>query len=511
MVNNGQNNSKTIYSCKLNPKIRNKKFIDKKTRKPNYKYLVNSSKLILITRNINTIGAMSAEHKFFNLVDTYEKYTGTHLCNLSKNELLFSCLDYAEKTNSFFYLKDNSKQFRPQNIECIDILKLYLYKLFYPRVFDFKISNSEKSFESKYIKRNFVEIYKHIEFLILRILQDASLIATENACYNYIDNMRYYDLGLDISLPYEDCSEFIKCELNCFTQRLNKKSNFEKIANFLIPSIIFMAKHRYKFFELNKKSSANTDLDVGAHIDTESNKKSNKEPKEIKISTLLRKNTFYNISKYSSNKKALEFAYRECYKHLKNDTEPFATFLNLYYINKRSHIFDLSILSNNLDISLYCIEGILTKQHISTMLSDNNNWIAERYNESNLNLTYIANNPNYMPTNISSRDYEFIDNIIKSTAKSMQIYYLKNKDKDVNAETIFEFIECNNLNFSDDIFLNSINLPDTIDIDNNLFYKLTRFEKGLERDDVIKEELYKKKEKDKNTDEDEDKDKLLDK
>lgn len=124
------------------------------------KYFRDSSNNIRVTRIASTVKGTQAVKKFFTLVNKYETDNNILLSELSKEELMFRMLDRIEKTGTVLELADDIRQFLTYRFKLPDELRLYLYKAFYPRIFDF---NENKEFHSEYIRENFDSIYRQIE------------------------------------------------------------------------------------------------------------------------------------------------------------------------------------------------------------------------------------------------------------------------------------------------------------------------------------------------------------
>ena len=61
--------------------------------------------------------------------------------------------------------------------------------------------------------------------------------------------------------------------------------------------------------------------------------------------------------------------------------------------------------------------------------------------DKSLALSSVHNNPNCIADNLTTRDYETIDFIISSAAKSMQVYYLTEDEKEVPPSLACSFLD----------------------------------------------------------------------
>ena len=401
----------------------------------NGKAMFNSSGYVSITRKPETRFGISARQSFYRMINTYESEKNILLIEVSKTDLLLQLLDYIEKEETILFVKDDSKQFLPSSFQVPAILKLYLYKLFYPRIFDYSVTQDQSDiiFRSWYIKENFDQIYHQIELLASRIIYDGLLIATRNVCYHHIKGFHSYVGGISPFEEIEDLLCFIDAEFDkCKDER-------KKLLHIFAPSAIFMAKflkNMYTPGETNKNTLENNQekQQNGFPEDT----------KEKRITTLLQTHTFYAGHRSHNSLKALKETIKECRSLLMNDENPFHHLLNLYHINKKSHIFDLILMEESLDFKPYLLSGIITKFHINKMIENNQKNLIQGSN-SKFALSSVHNDPNCIAFNLSSRDYEIIDSLIIAAARSFQLYYFTERQREVPSSIINDIISCNEL------------------------------------------------------------------
>lgn len=423
-------NSKSAYNEEKNENVKNTMFNAKRNKPPaeskNHslhfvsKYLVGEDRCIHLTRNPESLDDQEARKRFFTLVHEYETGNSVQLKTVSRIELLFRVLKYIENNNAIFNIKDDSRQFQPYEFRHPAILKLYFYKLFYTQIFDFDVSEDDTyiTFRSNYINENFYHIFQQIETLINAITYDALIIAIETVCQKHILSMK----SKGVHETTVDCSSNIS-ELECFlTDEFNAVDDSRvNILKKFIPSIIFFAKHYASIYR-------------------------SRELKEKKVSKLINYDMFYSGSRADESRDSLVKTYNQCRPILDCCSKPFERLLNLYHINKRTSLFDFSILSENREFMPYLLAGIVTKYHIHNMIMDNGISLKTKYNteakkSSEQSLMSVYNNPNCILMNLTSRDYEIIDFIITKTAKSVYLYYMKDKDRDASPLTICDKID----------------------------------------------------------------------
>ena len=413
--------SKSAYTDTINMCINNTKF-SAPEENPNVnhkekfytKYFINSNNQLTVTRNPLSINDAQARKKFLRLVSEFESNTELKLSDTSKSELLLLFLDFAETTNSIIHLKDDAMQFLVYKFLFPDIMKLYLYKVFYPRVFDFEIiettTDTNIIFKSSYIEENFEQIFKNIELICLSIVYDAMLIAVENCSLKHIIEMKKYKATVIPSDSAYTILENLDEEFKASTElRANLIKNFKS-------SIVFFARY-YNYLYKNRQI------------------------KEKLITYIIKINAFYAGKRADDSRNALISAYGECSEMLSEDARPFTMLLNMYHINKNSCLYDLNIMKNNIDFMPFALDGIVTKHLIDKMISENSTRLQQKTDNS-LNLSSVYNNPNCIISNLSLKDYEMIDFIITHSAKSFEEYYFKTDDADLKTSKVCEIIDC---------------------------------------------------------------------
>lgn len=385
----------------------------KHTRKFLTRNFINSNNVLTVTRNPLTMDASKARLSFTKITSEFEKSSNLKLSDISKTELLYHFLNFSETTNSIIHLKDDARQFLVYKFLYPDIMKLYLYKIFYPRIFDFDIEESGNiKFRSSYIEENFVQIFQDIEFMCMTMVYDAMIMAIENCFNRHIRAMKNYQAHID---PYSDVPSIMAGLDKEFS--LKKEIRKDIIEKYKY-SIAFLLKH---FSYVYKNRSNECKL----------------------ITSILKYDTFFSGKRSDDSRNALISAYRDCSKILYEDVPPFTMLLNLYYINKRSHLYDLHIMKSNIEFMPYTLDGIITKHHINNMITKNNDAIKNPSSPS-LKLTSLYNNPNCIISNISLKDYEMLNYIITSTAKSLEQYYLIHDNRDIKTSEM-----CNIINWLD--------------------------------------------------------------
>lgn len=432
------NKSGSVYQDNRNKDVRNVKYVNREkkevedealdmvcetegvreTAKPvslNYEYFKNSKKRVLLTRDPESICGKDARIKFYNMVKKYEEESKVQLCELSTNELAFRLLSYMEDKQAIISLKDNSKQFLPYKFAVPSIVELYLYKLFYSRIFDYDIigNNDEIDivFRSKFINENFDEIYQQIGKLIKCLWYDGLTIAIYEMCNESFGSINK-EFTIDVEDDIEDLEKDIALVVQCSSDAR------VRLLEYYTLSIIFMAKFHMHLYK-------------------------DQTDKDHKITSLLKGKTYYKRNRSFDSRVALGKAYDMCGDKLLENKKPFTRMLNIYFLNKKSNLFDFDIIAQNKDFPSYILDGIVSKYHINDMIISN----SEKLNlkakpDSKLSLPSIRNNPNCMVNNILSRDYEVLNYLIKAASNSARLYYLSKYGKDVSAQAILDLIDC---------------------------------------------------------------------
>ncbi|MDP4121236.1 MAG: hypothetical protein Q8876_09345 [Bacillota bacterium] len=428
-----------------------KEAYDKHGAKFYTKCFTNSSNKVKLTRIVTTIKGKDATDKFYTFVSEYEKNNDIKLAAVSKEELLFRFLDYVEQNNAVLEVEDDSGQFLTYRFKC-PVLKLYLYKAFYPRIFDYTLNEDNTlHFRSEYIKHNFENIYQQIEELARIIVYDATIIAVSDTCADIFNTMKR---SCDISILPNDTFEDFKFHLENQLNDMKRNDSRWGVLRYFIPSIFFFTKHYGYVYR-------------------------DRDPETKRIISLLNSNTFYRGKRGDESRAGLPVANNECVGILRTE-ERFTKLLNLHYVNKRSHLLDLILMKNNRGFAPYLISGILTKQHINDMIIKNAETLGLNIKGSKLDLTSIYNNPNCILYNLNSRDYEIIDYVITRAASSMRSYYLP---ESFTPQKLFGFIEWMNTEKNSEIFGKKITPTRVDDIHNVDYSEIMEFElKNIEGD-----------------------------
>lgn len=415
--------SSKAYVDEKNPDINNMIFDSKrldspnetnKRKKPHFyaRYIQNKKGLVSLTRAPEAVFFPEAKKLFKKLINQYEEVNITKLHDLSKKMIMCQMLEEIEATNSIVTLKDEAKQFLPYRFQFSNIVKLYLFKVFYPQVFDYELlnndGNEEIKFHSHYIDNNFTDIFRKIETLTYTIIYDAILIAIEDFLSRQVCSLNRYAATINPTDSISDMTEYLETEVSSASDpRIN-------LVKLLIPSVVFLAKYHKNLYK-------------------------NQDSSEKRIITVLNYQGLYEGKRGFDSRNALIDTYKECGKILEKISDPTIKLLNLYYINRRTHFFDFVIMSKNTEFSPYALNGIISKYHIDTMIIDNYKKIKNPKSD-NLQVSLVHNNPNCIISNISSRDYEIVDFLITRTAKTISEYYLKEKGTDVPPQRYQELI-----------------------------------------------------------------------
>lgn len=436
-------------------------------------------------KSINDISALSKFYVLFdNFIDNddleYDKDIKKFVCNdeylkninlseASKTELRNHLFYVIEKHNRILNIRDDSFEFRLENFKYPKLLELYLYKLFYPRIFDFNMnSKNEIIFADSYINDNFKQIFTNIRNLVKSIILDAFLIAIYDVCFKHIKILKE-----SAKNPYATINASINGDNDVSTliadlELLFKQEN-DDTHNSLLPyfkdAIIFLAKHHSYTHN-------------GTH--------------DKKIGWLLGYTTIFSKKRADESRKKLMDAYDTCRELFDDNTKPFTKLLNIYCINLKSHFFDLDIMQENIEFKPHLIDGILTKYTINKIIHEYTPITPAETNpeENRLRITSIHNDPNYSIDNISPRDYETINFLITRTAKALILYYLTDtriRKEDKNS-SLKERDQMKAISASEICkYINKINNSDYFDSFDSIPFNKNRFDIcKTEYDDVTK-------------------------
>lgn len=399
----------------LTPKEYRKKLGENST------HLANSSGEIRLTRDVKSYSHNYAIEKFRELVNKYEKENKINVAAWSKEEALFALLSHIEKNNCLYFLPDDSQQFWSFKFKIPDILRIYLYKVFYPRVFECDLEllppNGKKAdLKGDFVSIHFENIFHEVEEMSNIIMYDAIIIAIQKMCEKYIacDNR----IKIHVDKSDEVIEEDIRNSLSC--EKEGQSVDYRKLLySYFISSSVFLANCR-------KHASYIRDG----------------EDKEKKLSKILTTNFTYKSTKGRTTTLIISKINNFYYMDILKKEPPFTKLLNIYHINTKSRLYDLMLLKNNRDFFPYMLDGILTKHHINSMIINNGEILENDAKKSGFNLSSIINNPNCVIQNINLRDYETINFLITRTAKTIEQYYLKqDKYEDATANELCEIID----------------------------------------------------------------------
>ncbi len=392
--------------------------------------MFNSSGYVAMTRNPNSVCEGEAIERFKNLIEKYNNEEIT-LATLSKEMITYRMLEDIEAKEAIVVFKDDSCLFLIYKFSLLESVKIALYKIFYPRIFDYELIDDKKQllFYSPYIKKNFLKIFKSIEKLSQAIIIDSMIIAIEDYILNQLFSLKKSKIKINPENPIDEMHEYLQNQINA------THSPRERLASHLIPSIVFLSRYYKNVYD---NSTDNPDNQSSISEKSDALKKDHKT-----IITLLQQPVFYTGSRETEVLGTLAKTYADCKEMLGMISDPITKLLNLYYINKKTNIYDFLIMSKNVEFAPYAICGIATKHHINEMIISNNQELQKTLT-NNSELSLIYNDPNCIISNISPRDYEIIDSLIKRTSKTFSEYYFKKDDqteKDKAPEKLREMMD----------------------------------------------------------------------
>lgn len=417
-----ESTSQSAYSTEKNEVVNNRVFVSDQTAQPTgdqkrhtveyyTKYFMNTDGLAKVTRDpFRMLDSNRAKKYFGDLVERYEMAYEVQLADLSKRELMFKLLEMVEQAQAMVALKDDARQFMTYRFVVPDILKLYLYKVFYPRIFDFSKSDEGITFSSTYIQQNFSIIYRQIEVLSYTLIYDAMIMAAADVCENEILSIKKDETALNCGEDAEGLYEHLTGELGRDAQR---EPRFGILA-LLVPSLLFKAKH-YGYVYGFKTETAK------------------------KTTRILSVPVFYKGNRATESRRALLKAWQDTKTFLEECPENFSFLLNAYFLNRKTHLYDFRILQTNREFKAYLLDGIVSKHFMDDMIQENSALIPE-VNPEGLLLSSVHNNPNSIADNLSTRDYEVLDFIMTRLAKCFVNYYFRSDDKGVSPSALMEVI-----------------------------------------------------------------------
>lgn len=431
---------KSVYDTRRNERAAQKNFSEKKeeefthqrelmkhyqeeytkVRKHSLSYyskrLMNSDGFLKLTRRPETMDTERKKQEFFKCVLAYEGEYQIPICEVSKIDLRKQLFQRAETHSSFIVLLGDARQFDIHKISLYNIVKIFLYKLFYPQIFDFDIVNDSISFNSQYIEDNFDDIFLDMERLFASIVFDGALLSLKKVCTQEIMSYGSYT---DTAIDSKQLSDFFDTYIPDFDteSQLGKKT----LMKIMLPSMAFVSR---MYYNINKSGSG------------------------IRMTTLFSKKLFYK-GKRSDDARAALYDAVQTHKSAfdKNlqlyKSKPFSRLMNAAFANDCTGIYDLEIMQNNVLFKPYLIDGFITKFVINEMIHKNGEHL--QYNGKDLELSAVPSNPNYIIRSITSRDYEVLSEILNSVRTTMEKYYFTEnldakKDKLISAEPLLERI-----------------------------------------------------------------------
>lgn len=282
MKTKAKSNSKSAYSTALKYTIKNKSFCKKKSKeaeenigaekgkktyKHTFKFLSKDLRntdddYIHISRRVETMNHERKMREFHNLIKSYEEEYHKNLCDVSHKELYFQVRNYAEKESSYLYIKDSTEQFVFEKFALPDIVKIYLYKIFYPRIFEYTYDEEQIQFSSNYINENFDDIFLMMETLFKTIIYDAFIVCATEHCICKIKSLKKFDLMTD-DFIIDECPDFntlkeIIRNLIASNSETDKRYDFLEI---MIPTIMFITTFHIKMYSegtTNRRETGNS-------------------------------------------------------------------------------------------------------------------------------------------------------------------------------------------------------------------------------------------------------------
>lgn len=404
------------------------------------KNLINSDGLVSTTRDFLKEPESMARYKFLNLVSNYERTNGVKLNETSKFALICRIFEFAENNNSLIYNKDDAEQFFIHKLKITDIVKIYLYKLLYQRIFDFDVVNVSDGkniiFRSEYIESNFLMIYRHVEELCEALVYDGMILSLFKLTNKNIESMIKFKQDISLSDNVSTLSNDIKQNLSC------SKEPRKVFIELLLPSTLFLARRHFYMHE-GLKNNTKT------------------------ILFLLKSFPLYTGHKTEDNQKAMMRAYFDSLCFLYQEEMPFTSLFNFYFLNSKTGLFDAFIMKDCAGYKPYLIDGIVCKHILANIIRTNGKYLKTKH-DNRFSNTSIYNHPDCIISNISSRDYEMLDYIISTISRSCYSYYFSSHHVDFSPSEAMSVVEYMNNRERINHYYDSVYLAYKEIIENNI-------------------------------------------
>lgn len=381
------------------------------------KELKNSQNRISVTRTYKKYDKSS----LYSMAKEMSQPDDDGCLYLSKFQVYKNCRNKVTEPHEYMNKVDDSRFLVLSRITLPKEFECYLFSLIHSDIFNF---DSEGNFVCEQTQ-NFFSTYSELQSqLRYSIILDGLLLAIDDIITN--NNSNYY-----ITIGNEVCLS---------------NSDGDTISNFDTPLLKL----------LNKMSPTFTYFSRISEIINSTNKNKKREKREsIEVNKLMNK-CFLTSRKYMH--KRLEWLFDEYNKKvipLFNDPKSELSFLdkliNLYHINRYTHIFDMLFMKNynEATINYHKIDGLLTSATIHNIFDKDLARDKPEFKNETIIHTSISENvySKHSTAPLSERDITLIRTMIHNIAFIVKDYYFnkaqsnKSTDSIVNYETAVEILD----------------------------------------------------------------------
>lgn len=347
---------------------------------------------------------------------------------ISKFQIYQYCKNIINDSFSIMKKADDSTFISWSRIDFREELNLYLFALIHPDTLNFADKNH---LANKYINDKFKDISEQQYLLKNSILLDSFCLAvcdlllnTNAECYLDIDLSGLHSINNDIKNGIKNTPK-------------NKKSlndNIIDLWEFFSPTIIFFEILNREYREMTNEVLCDT-------MNTEN------------LQKYITTNTIFANKNVASKKcKALTNSFQKWSKLFSdNKVSSLRTAINLFHINKYTHIIDMKIMKDNTytNIVPYRFVGLYTQKIISSIFNNNRRQIQkdfdsvrfsqEKTNYNSRHLRSITATDNIFENYFDERDLIFVNSIITRMAESFKNLFLVTRSNHNSDYTTLKF------------------------------------------------------------------------